>query len=160
MKSIGICILVLIFIPFNSLGQDTGTNPTEKNIFSGNIMGTSSALGISYQRIIANRASIEFGVGLFGVGTGLTIYPAKIQNSKICFYTGLKLNSAVLVDVGGGTVAYIPFGATFISENNIVFGFDVGPARAKWTTSSFGGNTSETSYFYCGFGNLKIGILF
>lgn len=160
MKSIGICILVLIFIPFNSLGQEAGTNPIEKNIFSGNIMGTSSAIGISYQRIIANSVAIEFGIGLFGVGTGLTIYPGEIQNSKFCFYTGLKLNSAVLVDVGGGTVAYIPFGATFVSENNIVFGFDVGPARAKWTTSSFGGLTSETSYFYCGFGNLKIGILF
>jgi len=94
------------------------------------------------------------------VGTGLTIYPRKLQNSKFCFYTGLKLNSVVLVDVGGGTLAYIPFGVTFISENNIVFGFDIGPARAKWTTSSFGGNTSETTYFYCGFGNLKIGILF
>jgi len=151
-KNIITCIIAAFFFTFQLHGQ--------KNIFSGNIMGTSSAIGISYQRIIANTASIEFGLGLFGVGTGVTIYPRKILNSKYCFYTGLKLNSVVLVDVGGGTLAYIPFGVTFISENNIVFGFDIGPARAKWTTSSFGGNTSETTYFYCGFGNLKIGILF
>ena len=123
-------------------------------------MGAPSVLGISYQRIVGNKVAIELGVGLIGIGTGLTVYPKSIPELGWCFYTGIKLNSAVLVDMGGGTIAYIPFGVTLFSKNNIVFGFDIGPARAKWTSSSFGGSTSETSYYYCGFGNLKIGYRF
>ena len=153
--------LVAIIILTNSFSQaqNNTTRDLKKNIFSGNIGGTSSILGINYQRFIGNNLAIEFGLGLIGIGTGLTIYPKGLTDNGARFYTGIKLNSIALVDVGGGTVTYLPFGITFFSESPFIIGFDIGPAYGKLTSSSFGGQTSETTYFY-GFGNLKIGVRF
>ena len=153
--------LVAIIILTNSFyqAQNNTTRDLKKNIFSGNIGGTSSILGINYQRFIGNNLAIEFGLGLIGIGTGLTIYPKGLTDNGARFYTGIKLNSIALVDVGGGTVTYVPFGITFFSESPFIIGFDIGPAYGKLTSSSFGGQTSETTYFY-GFGNLKIGVRF
>ena len=153
--------LVAIIILTNSFyqAQNNTTRDLKKNIFSGNIGGTSSILGINYQRFVGNNLAIEFGLGLIGIGTGLTIYPKGLTDNGARFYTGIKLNSIALVDVGGGTVTYVPFGITFFSESPFIIGFDIGPAYGKLTSSSFGGQTSETTYFY-GFGNLKIGVRF
>ena len=153
--------LVAIIILTNSFSQaqNNTTRDLKKNIFSGNIGGTSSILGINYQRFVGNNLAIEFGLGLIGIGTGLTIYPKGLTDNGARFYTGIKLNSIALVDVGGGTVTYLPFGITFFSESPFIIGFDIGPAYGKLTSSSFGGQTSETTYFY-GFGNLKIGVRF
>ena len=155
------CFLVAIIILTNSFyqAQNNTTRDLKKNIFSGNIGGTSSILGINHQRFIGNNLAIEFGLGLIGIGTGLTIYPKGLTDNGARFYTGIKLNSIALVDVGGGTVTYVPFGITFFSESPFIIGFDIGPAYGKLTSSSFGGQTSETTYFY-GFGNLKIGVRF
>ena len=155
------CFLVAIIILTNSFSQaqNNTTRDLKKNIFSGNIGGTSSILGINYQRFIGNNLAIEFGFGLIGIGTGLTIYPKGLTDNGARFYTGIKLNSIALVDVGGGSVTYLPFGITFFSESPFIIGFDIGPAYGKLTSSSFGGQTSETTYFY-GFGNLKIGVRF
>jgi len=155
------CFLVAIIILTNSFyqAQNNTTRDLKKNIFSGNIGGTSSILGINYQRFVGNNLAIEFGLGLIGIGTGLTIYPKGLTDNGARFYTGIKLNSIALVDVGGGSVTYLPFGITFFSESPFIIGFDIGPAYGKLTSSSFGGQTSETTYFY-GFGNLKIGVRF
>lgn len=155
------CFLVAIIILTNSFyqAQNNTTRDLKKNIFSGNIGGTSSILGINYQRFVGNNLAIEFGIGLIGMGTGLTFYPKGLTENGARFYAGIKLNSVVLVDVGGGTVAYIPFGITFFSDSPLIVGFDIGPAYGKLSSSSFGGQTSETTYFY-GFGNLKIGVRF
>ena len=142
-----------------SRAQNNTAQDLKKSIFSGNIGGTSSIMGINYQRFVGNNLAFEIGVGLIGVGTGLTIYPKGLAENGARFYTGIKLNSVVLVDVGGGTVAYIPFGMTFFSESPFIMGFDIGPARGKLISSSFGGQTSETTHFY-GFGNLRIGMRF
>ena len=84
----------------------------------------------------------------------MTIYPKGPRGQKgTRFYSGIKFNSVVLVDVGGGAVAYIPFGLPF-SDSPFILGFDIGPARGELISSSFGGQTSETYNFY-GFGNLK-----
>ena len=158
-------IKLLFFLAFvllttqNSTAQNNKVGDFKKNIFSGNIGGTSSIIGINYQRFIGNNLAIEFGLGLIGIGTGLTIYPKGLAENRARFYTGIKLNSVVLVDVGGGTVVYIPFGMTFFSESPFIMGFDIGPARGKLISSSFGGQTSETTHFY-GFGNLRIGMRF
>ncbi|MEJ6588551.1 MAG: hypothetical protein QNL43_01995 [Crocinitomicaceae bacterium] len=152
MKFKKILLIVIVFIAFDLMAQDN------KNMISGNILGASSAIGLTYERIVGNKASVELGVGLIGLGAGLSIYPWDIIESRLCFYTGLKVSSIVLVDVGGGTVAYIPFGATYFMSDWIL-GFDIGPANGKLVSSSFGGSTSETTRFY-GYGNLKIGFRF
>tara|TARA_Y100001933_G_C18845771_1_gene499578 strand:- start:400 stop:867 length:468 start_codon:yes stop_codon:yes gene_type:complete len=128
----------------------------EKNSFSLNVMGCSSLGGITYDRNIGNYFHTEIGIGLIGVGAGLTCYPIKIKESKFCPYFGLKLSSLALVDVGGGTVAYIPLGFTYFSPYKINIGFDIGPARGKWKESSFGNTNPQINYFYI-YGNIKIG---
>ena len=153
------CLSFILFTTQVSKAQNNTYRNSKKNIFSGNIGGTSSIIGINYQRFIGNKFTIEFGIGLIGIGTGLTFYPKSLTESGARFYTGIKLNSVVLVDVGGGTVAYIPFGVTFFSDSPLILGFDIGPAYGKLSSSSFGGQASETTYFY-GFGNLKIGVRF
>lgn len=153
------CFAILILTTQISRAQNNTAQDLKKSIFSGNIGGTSSIMGINYQRFVGNNLAFEIGVGLIGVGTGLTIYPKGLAENGARFYTGIKLNSVVLVDVGGGTVAYIPFGMTFFSESPFIMGFDIGPARGKLISSSFGGQTSETTHFY-GFGNLRIGMRF
>ena len=153
------CLAFVLLSVQNSIAQNNKERDLKKNIFSGNIGGTSSIIGINYQRFIGNNLAIEFGLGLIGIGTGLTIYPKGVTGNGTRFYTGLKLSTVVLVDVGGGTVTYLPFGMTFFSDTPLIIGFDIGPAYGKLISSSFGGQTSETTNFY-GFGNLKIGVRF
>jgi len=127
-----------------------------KNAFSLNIMGSASLGGITYDLNMGDRFHLELGVGLIGIGAGLTYYPFKIKESKSCLYTGIKLSSLALVDVGGGTVAYIPLGVTYFSPYKINIGFDIGPAKGKWKDSSFGNSNPQTRSFYI-YGNMKIG---
>ena len=94
---LSIVFLNLIIINSNISAQTESSKNLKKNIFSGNIMGTSSILGISYQRFLGKKVALEFGVGLIGIGTGLTIYPKGLTTSGTRFYTGIKLNSFVLV---------------------------------------------------------------
>ena len=146
-------LIVFLLLSLNLKAQE------KQNIISGNILGASSAIGLSYERLVNDKLSFELGFGLIGIGAGFTIYPGRIRPSKVCFYSGIKLSSFVLVDVGGGTVAYIPLGFTFFSRTNWLIAFDLGPANGKLVSSSFGGNTSETTRFYV-YGNLKIGLRF
>jgi hypothetical protein len=143
-------LFILFFFPTLGFSQD------HQNIISGNILGSSSAIGLSYERIVSDNLSLELGIGLIGIGAGATVYPWKIQTSSLCFYTGFKVSSFVLVDVGGGTVAY---GVSFFSPANWMIGLDVGPANGKLVSSSFGGATSETTRFYI-YGNFRLGFRF
>ena len=146
-------LFILLFFPTLGFSQD------HQNIISGNILGSSSAIGLSYERIVSDNLSLELGAGIIGLGAGISVYPWGIQTSSLCFYTGLKVSSFVLVDVGGGTVAYVPFGASFFTPSNWIIGLDVGPANGMLVSSSFGGSTSETTRFYI-YGNLKLGFRF
>ena len=147
-----------VFVFFSGLAiyVNGQTEKVEKNAFSLNVMGCSSLGGMTYDLNMGKRFHLELGLGLIGIGSGLTCYPFKIKESKYCPYFGLKLSSLALVDVGGGTVAYVPFGFTYFSPYKINIGFDIGPARGKWQESSFGNTNPQTNYFYI-YGNIKIG---
>lgn len=141
-------------------------NEIEKNSFSGNLLGSSSLIGISYERLLSEKFVFEIGVGIVGIGTGITFYPFKIKLDEICPYTGIKISSVGLVDVGGGYGGYIPFGLTFFSKHRINVGIDIGPALGEWVDA--GGHHmiydpnidySNTHPIYV-YGNLKIGIRF
>ena len=147
--------ILVLFIGL-SIYVNGQTENVEKNAFSLNVMGCSSLGGVTYDRNIGNCFHMEIGIGLVGIGAGLTCYPFKIKESKFCPYSGIKLSSIALVDVGGGTVAYVPFGGTYFSPYKINISFDIGPARGKWQESSFGNANPQTNYFYI-YGNIKIG---
>ncbi len=112
-------LILLLLICANKsfyFSQKKHQNSTiEKNAFSLNVMGCSSLGGMTYDLNFGKRFHLELGLGLIGIGSGLTCYPFKIKESKYCPYFGLKLSSLALVDVGGGTVAYVPFGFTYFS---------------------------------------------
>ena len=145
--------VLFLGLSINANGQ---AEKIERNAFSLNVMGCSSLGGLTYDRNIGNCFHMELGIGLIGIGAGLTCYPFQIKESKFCPYSGIKLSSIALVDVGGGTVAYVPLGGTYFSPYKINIGFDIGPARGKWQESSFGNANPQTNYFYI-YGNIKIG---
>ena len=147
-------IFILLFIPIITFAQ------IEKNSISLNILGTSSVLGATYERFITQKLQVEFGIGLIGIGFGVNYYINKIKKNKLNTYIGLKTTSIVLVDVGGGTLLYIPIGINFMKYQNINISLDLGPAYSKWVSSDFGEFTSTTNYRFLIYGNLKLGFRF
>ena len=67
-------IIIFLFINELSIAQNHKAKELERNIFSGNLGGTSSLIGINYQRFIGDKVAIELGIGLIGVGAGMTFY--------------------------------------------------------------------------------------
>lgn len=158
---------IVIFLGFfiyslQIIAQTFDEKSLEENSFSGNFFGTSSVIGVSYERIISDKIILEGGIGLVGIGAGFSYYPFNIKKSKFCPYTGIKISSLVLVDIGGGSIVYMPLGLTLFTKNRVNVGMDIGPAYGKWNEANgrpFQDKepTSTTLYFY---GNLKIGFRF
>jgi|TARA_B110000495_G_C22695871_1_gene409931 hypothetical protein len=150
-------LLILIFLPIFLFGQGF-----EKNSISGNILGSSSILGVTYERSLSNHIIIEFGVGIVGIGAGINYYISEIKTESWCPYVGLKCSTLALVDVGGGILTYIPFGVTFFTSSKLKLniGADIGPSYAKWISSDFMEFESTETETFSLHGNLKIGIRF
>jgi len=104
----------------------------QKNSLSGNALGICALAGVSYERVFFDHLAAEIGVGLMGIGGGLTYYPIKAELGKIRPYSGIKSTFMALVDVGGGSIVYVPFGATYFSKWGFNFGLDLGPAFGSW----------------------------
>jgi len=163
-KSI-IILLGFFFYTLQIEAQTVNNEGFEKNSFSGNFFGTSSVIGATYERMISDKIIVEGGIGLVGIGAGFSYYPFNIKKSKLCPYTGIKISSLVLVDMGGGGIVYIPLGLTLFTKNKVNVGMDIGPAYGEWNEANGGPGgavqdkepTSTTLYFY---GNLKIGFRF
>jgi len=148
-------VLILIFLPILLFGQ-----VIEKNSISGNILGSSSILGITYERYLSDRIIVEFGVGMVGIGTGLNYYISQIKTESWCPYVGLKYSTLILVDMGGGILTYIPFGVTLFTSSKLNIGADIGPSYAKWISSDFMEFESNETKKFLLHGNIKIGIRF
>ena len=150
-------LLILIFLPIFLFGQRF-----EKNSISGNILGSSSILGITYERTLSNHIIIEFGIGMVGVGAGLNYYISQIKTETWCPYLGLKYSTLILADMGGGILTYIPFGVTFFTSSKLKLniGADIGPSYAKWISSDFMEFESTETKTFSLHGNIKIGIRF
>ncbi len=101
-------LFILFFFPIIGFSQD------HQNIISGNILGSSSAIGLSYERIVGNEFKSEFRYwsSLVLAQEQPSIIKFKLQ---FVFFILVLSKFIVLVDVGGGTVAYVPFGASFFS---------------------------------------------
>ena len=150
-------LLILTFLPIFLFGQGL-----EKNSISGNILGSSSILGITYERYLSDYIIVEFGVGMVGIGTGFNYYISQIKTESWCPYVGLKCCTLILVDMGGGILTYIPFGITFFTSSKLKLniGADIGPSYAKWISSDFMAFESTVTKTFLLHGNIKIGIRF
>ena len=107
---------------------------TEKNTISLSILGTSSYVGVTYERMITDELVGELGIGLLSVGLGGTFYPWKIKENHINFYTGLKYRSrniitkVFLIDDKKDPVFYIPIGLNYSASEGMNLALDVGPS--------------------------------
>lgn len=156
-------ILFLIFSIYSS-GQEINNDdlPIEKNCISGNILGAGPIIGITYERILSEELMGEVGLGLVGIGAGITFYPLKIKVAKLCPYTGLKFAAFAIVDWGGNSTGYIPFGLTFFFKRGFNIGFDFGPAVHTYNPADFPPDRRDDPIrtFYGAFGNMKLGVRF
>ena len=151
------CLLIFIFIPTILTAQKL-----DKNVISGNILGSSSIAGITYERLLSKHIIIELGIGMVGIGAGINYYIFGTKLESWRPYIGLKCSTLVLVDVGGGVLTYVPIGITFFTSSKLKLniGADIGPSYIKWVSSDFMEFESAETELLSLYGNLKIGIRF
>ncbi len=133
---------------------------TEKNMLSASVLGTSSYLGFTYERLITDHFVAELGIGVLSLGFGATFYPSKIKENKMNFYTGLKYGSRnalskfflrnvlrIQLEIieKKEPVLYVPFGINYPYNDDMNLALDIGP--------SLNGSTSI-------YANLRLGFRF
>ncbi len=140
-------------------------NALQKNVLSLSILGTSSYGGITYERIVSQRASLEMGIGLIGFGLGATYYPfGEIRIGKLNPFLGMKYSRYTMIHGDLRFVIYSPFGLIYVSRFGLNFAVDVGPAFFR--NISYGGRdllASVNTYPFSNWGvwgNFKIGFRF
>jgi len=148
--------LILIFILFLSstiysqeIKHETGE--IRKNAISFNILGTTPVLGITYERIVSDKISLEIGLGIPSIGVGMKIFPYGIRDGELMFHTGISAAYVEFVDFWDGdtsqsALAYLPLGMSYFGKAGFNFGIDVGPGVVV------GGEKNIIPY-----GNLKLG---
>lgn len=156
-KYFSIFLFLFIFIGI-AFGQ------MAKNSLSGNILGTGSYIGFSYERILLQRVSLEAGIGLIGYGFGATLYAVKPDFKKIAPYFGVKYTTHAIVDGEHKSVYYLPIGLTYFAKFPVNIGFDLGPALKKHHSPGYMPTQAELEKYpftdFGLFGNIKLGIRF
>ncbi len=131
-------------------GEETSFSKIKKNAISANLLGTAPVLGITYERLLSQYTSIEVGLGLFSLGTGVKVYPWKAKTGKVVFHTGGTVTYFVFPLGGEVVIAYVPIGFSFFSSGGFNFGLDIGPGY-------YGEDDDDYVSVY---GNLKVGFRF
>jgi hypothetical protein len=133
--------------------QKTSVDQQEYKIngISFNMGGTSPVLGITYERAVSDKISLEFGVGFPSIGMGMKLFPYGIRQQKSMFHVGFTANYLNSGDgeITGfeGFILYLPIGLSYYGKNGFNFGIDAGP-----------GNVREGFYSdLIPYGNIKIG---
>ena len=155
-----VLVITLLFTLFSLSGFAQSENKIveEGSVLSLNALGTASLVGITYDKIINEYFSWEIGVGVAGVGAGVSYYPKKMKLNTFCSYIGIKLNTVALVDVGSGYGGYIPLGVTFFESSRFNFGVDIGPGYARTDLLFDNHSKNMKDNYFILFGNIKIGI--
>ncbi len=130
------------------------TNEIRKNAISFNIAGTTPIIGITYERIVSDKISLEIGLGFPGIGVGMKVFPFGIREGKLMFHTGITAIYVKSEDIWSGddvtgVIAYLPLGMSYFGKHGFNFGIDVGPAVGMYDETNLGP-----------YGNLKVGYRF
>lgn len=148
----------------------------EKNALSVNVGGATGGLGASYERMIQNRLSLEFGLGFWivgaGAGAGVLVYPfKKTEVESFNFYFGLRHTRQMFTIMWAefhSARTYLPIGFSYFTDSNIIIGFDLGPSNVndRGTSSALfdiergdHGRTLRQNKNSIA-GNVKVGMLF
>ena len=159
-------LLVFAILLMSSLAPHAQqTSSIEKNSLSFNILGTGSYVGVSYERLVFDRAFLEVGLGVIGYGIGGTVYPLKkIEPKQINPFIGIKYTNHAIVDGVNKSATYLPVGVTFFRENKMNFSFDAGPSYFYYQSPGYKPTEEELKkypYSDVGFwGNIKVGFRF
>ena len=157
--------VVFIISFFTVQSQDKSAEVLlKRNSLSGNILGTGSYVGLTYERVIGNRTIAEIGLGLIGVGAGVSVYIRKLESNILSPYIGLKFTTRAMVDLPLVRTFYLPLGLTFFSKHNLNIGFDIGPSYDTYLTPGYTHDPNERARYpfsaFGVFGNVKVGIAF
>ncbi len=129
-----------------------------KNALSLNVLGTVAGVGITYERAVSDKFSVEAGLGLFGGGLGFKYYFSDMRIQKILFNTGFTIAGSPFftsseVGIGGhGFLIYLPVGFSFYGKGKLNLGIDIGPG------TTFVNSSSRSMIII--YGNFKIGFRF
>ena len=105
-----------------------------KNAISFSFFGATPVVGITYERILASKLSIEIGVGLPSAGLGFKIYPHNVKVDKPMFHVGVTATYFVSQESEmtppPSFVIYIPIGVSVFKKKGFNFAVDLGPGYA------------------------------
>jgi hypothetical protein len=163
MKVLKLLILILFFgkqlSAQDSINSNNYYRRLKPNALNINYLGVSPLVGISYERLIKRKFCIEAGVGLFGVGMGLTYLPPKLRIKCFFPYFGLKQARFAAPTAFDSYVLYLPLGLNLISESYFQCSLDIGPSY--WREYSVPKSIQDYKpHSFTVFGNLKFGYRF
>ena len=112
----------------------------KKNTISLNLLGITPIIGITYERILSEKLSVEVGVGMPSLGLGMKYFPFNLKEKKLIFHTGFSATyfegsfygyeesdgeRSILEE--DGLLLYVPIGMSYYGKT-LSLGIDVGPA--------------------------------
>ena len=113
-----------------------------KNAISFTFFGATPILGITYERVLAKKLSLEIGVGLPSIGLGLKIFPRNIRVNKAMFHIGITAtyfaSQESEMTPPPSLVVYVPIGVSYYGKKGFNFGFDLGPGLAYQRVIPYG----------------------
>ena len=105
-----------------------------KNAISFTFFGATPILGITYERVLAKKLSLEIGVGLPSIGLGVKIFPRNIQVNKPMFHIGITAtyfaSQESEMTPSPTFLVYIPIGVSVFKRKGFNFCIDLGPGYA------------------------------
>ena len=124
-------LLSTLFIAASSLAQDVAIDekPEFKSILSIAGGGTSTTIGISYERLLNKRLSYELGIGLFVGGIGMNFYSFRpIDVKQFNPFWGVRSSYNLQGSGGARNINYLPLGVNYMGGKKLCLAIDLGPA--------------------------------
>lgn len=129
-----VVLFLLLFYSGYSQNSLKDIEGLKKNAISFNILGPTPVIGITYERIIASKFSMEIGVGFPSAGLGFKIYPLNVQVDKPMFHVGVTAtyfaSQESEMTPRPTWVIYIPIGMSVFKRRGFNFVIDFGPGYA------------------------------
>ncbi len=162
---------IFLIFPFEGSAQELvfEKDDSPKNLIAINLMGVSPAVGLSYERFLKSKLSLELGVGgnfwhrfesSWSTGLGFKWYPFYKEDRAVSIYIGLSSVFYQYTAQQKCFIHYLPIGLTIYNQYGLHIGINVGPtylnrlAKTKFQNDSF---FKEDFRWY---GGLKVGLRF
>ncbi|MEJ6795852.1 MAG: hypothetical protein QNK63_03985 [Flavobacteriales bacterium] len=131
---ITIYIMLLFGVSLHAQEEIKATYRIKSKTISLKLIGAPTApLGVSFNQKINDRLSLEFGVGVFSLGTGLEYSLSNPRKRRFNLNTGLF--GSVTFD--GSTMVYVPFGFSYLGKKDFQYSANIGVLYAEDVYSVF-----------------------